>query len=66
MLLVLGAVELVDISSYLPNLKRSPGLKTWKVINEMFSTCELTVTSRHPIQCRFFFRGMSSELQQLV
>ena len=24
-------MELVDVSSHLPNLKRSPGLKTWKV-----------------------------------
>jgi len=52
LLCVLGAVELVDISSDLPNLKRSPGLKTWKVTNKIFITCVLVVTSRHlfPIQ----------------
>lgn len=26
-----GAVEVVDVSTELPNLKRSPGLTTWKV-----------------------------------
>lgn len=31
-----GAMELVDVSSYLPNLKRSPGLKTWKVNTFLF------------------------------
>ncbi|CAH3020936.1 unnamed protein product [Porites evermanni] len=29
-----GAMELVDVSSYLPNLKRSPGLKTWKLMTK--------------------------------
>ncbi|XP_015759001.1 PREDICTED: tRNA (cytosine(34)-C(5))-methyltransferase-like [Acropora digitifera] len=29
-----GALELVDVSSNLPNLKRSPGLKTWKVMTK--------------------------------
>ena len=26
-----GAVELVDVSDQIPELKRSPGLSTWKV-----------------------------------
>lgn len=34
-----GALELVDVSSDLPNLKRSPGLKTWKVILSSYTYC---------------------------
>lgn len=29
-----GAVELVDVSDQIPELKRSPGLSTWKVFNK--------------------------------
>ena len=29
-----GALELVDVSDQLPDLKRSPGIKTWKVMDK--------------------------------
>lgn len=31
-----GAVEVVDVSNELPNLKRSPGLTSWKVSPQIF------------------------------
>ncbi len=30
-MLIVGAVSLVDVSTKLPELKRSPGMKSWKV-----------------------------------
>lgn len=32
-----GAVELVDVSQQLPQLKRTPGLSKWRVIESFFT-----------------------------
>lgn len=34
-----GAVELVDVLSSLPKLKRSTGLRTWKIMTKKHESC---------------------------
>ncbi|KAL9976465.1 hypothetical protein ACROYT_G013772 [Oculina patagonica] len=52
-----GAIELVDVSSHLPNLKRSPGLKTWKVM-----TKDMTIVDNCDPGTEYYSKGFKPEM----